>query len=108
MDRKYALVQGGTHIEYGFAHVTPVRKRGVANCWKLQLLVVKRGYRGRHYGTALLRKVLWAADAEGATITLTVDPFPTCPLLPSQLRAFYRRYGFHSTRKCVNYMIRRP
>lgn len=106
MERQYDLYGG--HTKYGFAHLNKILKRGVANCWKLQLLVIKRDYRGRHYGSILLDRILRAADAEGATIVLTADPLPTCPMLPSKLRAFYRRHGFRSSRKDINQMIRRP
>lgn len=109
MERRYELRQ--SNKEYGFAELKPnTTAIGMAgrNAWYLKYIWVSPDKRGRHYGHILLAKVCRAADQEAAELTLGVDPSPDCPMKAAALRSFYRRFGFKSTKKNINHMIRKP
>jgi GNAT superfamily N-acetyltransferase len=60
--------------------------------------------RGKGHGTALLKRILADADAEG--VELWLEPSPSDGLDYDQLVAWYKRHGFEMTE--LGYMIRKP
>jgi len=60
--------------------------------WYINRINVPEEFRGKGYGTRLLKQVLQDADAEGAILLL--DPVPSGGLSRRELTDWYLRYGF--------------
>ena len=72
------------------AFLTRVQRDG--RVWNLARITVYPSYRGRGYGTRMLKRILADADREGVELRLYV-----CGgngLTDEQLTAWYKRYGF--------------
>jgi ribosomal protein S18 acetylase RimI-like enzyme len=65
---------------------------------------VPKAHRGQGHGTALLKKILEAADEEKINLYLEVSP--SDGLNYNQLVSWYRRYGFRPMRKHKGLMSR--
>lgn len=59
------------------------------------------------FGTALMKRVVDAADKHGVTLKLDVHPLgqPKGRITKRKLTEFYKRFGFQTTR---GHMVRRP
>ncbi|NEB42542.1 GNAT family N-acetyltransferase [Streptomyces sp. SID14515] len=62
-------------------------------------------HRGKGWGSEILKEVCRAADAEGITLILSVDPAPG-GLSDEELAAWYGRYGFQRSEDDEEVMIR--
>lgn len=62
--------------------------------WCLTRVEVARNLRGQGIASRLLRMVTDAADAEGTTLYLAVEPDESHGLDAETLAAWYTRYGF--------------
>lgn len=60
--------------------------------WVITRINVPAEYRGKGYGTQLLRRICADADREGATLTLTIHA--SGALEHAALEAWYTRHGF--------------
>lgn len=65
---------------------------GAVKGYIIQRINVPAGHRGRGIGSVLLHRIIEAADAEGATLYLSV--IPSGPLGYEELTAWYGRNGF--------------
>lgn len=66
------------------------------------------GFRGQGYASALLDTVCQAADDEGATLLLAIEPDESGGLDRVQLEGFYRRRGFRFFTDSSTDMVRNP
>ena len=57
-------------------------------------LYVEPAQRKQHHATALLRRVVQAADATNTALRLTVEPLADAPMNVYELYAWYSRFGF--------------
>lgn len=63
-------------------------------------------FRGRGYGSLLLKQVLTAADHD--LVRLSLEIYPSGPLSHDDLEAWYKRHGFIQSKWLPGIYIRRP
>ena len=67
---------------------------------------VPEAYRGKGFGTALLRMITDAADADGVILSLEINP--SGPLDYDALRDWYVRNGFYEYSRMAGIYLRMP
>lgn len=103
MRHTYVLKQ--VNLIYGLAFLMDFTVTSDTPVWCLTRLWVVERYRGHHYGSILLERVIRDADREGVRLVLEVKPDDSAD--SSWVFSFYERHGFRPLDEGAPYTLMR-